>query len=650
MNNAERCLKRTGTAPFVDERVYIVLKKMIIRAFFISLRCSYLLFEPYHLLMKKFCLSIVAFLWVITAFAVGPSGSLPILYINTTGSVPIISKDYYLTGTYYLDALGVEGYKSIGTAESPLPLQIKGRGNWTWTGFDKKPYRLKLESKQPLMGMKKSKHFGLLAHADDDMAFLRNAVGLELSRRIGMEWTPEQQPVEVVLNGDYKGLYFLIELIRVDVDRVNVVEQADEETAPENITGGWLVEIDNYDDPYQIKINENKGEGEVMRFTHKSPEVLSAEQKEYLTNLVTKVDAAIYAEDKTSTEWQDLIDIDELAKFYIVQELTDNGESFHGSCYWHKEQGADAKLKFGPVWDFGNTLWRESDRFIYDKPPFHQHWIGEIAKFPAFQEAVKAQWKLFMPKYASLDDFIDEYVAKITSAAKADYQRWPTYGNADMNKAKGNFLNKFHAKAEWLNSQWNGSGEPLPSELHLYMVGASSVLGNWQPVDAPKFNHNKDNDVYSLHFDYIDKLDYGFKIIDRRTWAGAFEMCGNGSSLKLNEDYVPSTTVGDPNITVDDVKVENVDVVVRKVDEQWIIRLVDAAGVPDYVATVNELAVAGGHETIIITSTQKVRVAILTLGGALVASPEVDGTTRVSVAPGFYIVRSGTTSRKVAVW
>ena len=52
-----------------------------------------------------------------------------------------------------------------------------------------------------------------------------------------------------------------------------------------------------------------------------------------------------------------------------------------------------------------------------------------------------------MPKYASLDDFIDEYVAKITSAAKADYQRWPTYGNADMNKAKGNFLNKFHAKA-----------------------------------------------------------------------------------------------------------------------------------------------------------------------------------------------------------
>ena len=98
------------------------------------------------------------------------------------------------------------------------------------------------------------------------------------------------------------------------------------------------------------------------------------------------------------------------------------------------------------------------------------------------------------------------------------------------------------------------------------------------------------------------------------------------------------------------VKVENVDVVARKVDEQWIIRLGDAAGVPDCVATVNELAVAGGHETIIITSTQKVRVAILTLGGALVASPEVDGTTRVSVAPGFYIVRSDTTSRKVAVW
>ena len=235
------------------------------------------------------------------AWAVSPSGSLPVLHINTTGSVPIVSKEYYLNATYYIDALGLDGYKSVGSAEEPLTTQIKGRGNWTWTGFDKKPYRLKLDSKQPLLGMKKSKHFGLLAHADDDMGFLRNTVGFELSKRLGLAWTPEQRPVEVVLNGDYIGLYFLTELIRVDSDRVDVVEQADGETAPESITGGWLVEIDNYDDPAQIKIKENKGSGEVMRFTYKTPEVLSDEQEKYLINLVTKVDEAIYAADKSST-------------------------------------------------------------------------------------------------------------------------------------------------------------------------------------------------------------------------------------------------------------------------------------------------------------------------------------------------------------
>lgn len=583
------------------------------------------------------------------AWAVSPSGSLPVLHINTTGSVPIVSKEYYLNATYYIDALGLDGYKSVGSAEEPLTTQIKGRGNWTWTGFDKKPYRLKLDSKQPLLGMKKSKHFGLLAQADDDMGFLRNTVGFELSKRLGLAWTPEQRPVEVVLNGDYIGLYFLTELIRVDSDRVDVVEQADGETAPESITGGWLVEIDNYDDPAQIKIKENKGSGEVMRFTYKTPEVLSDEQEKYLINLVTKVDEAIYAADKSSTKWLSLIDIDELAKFYIVQELTDNGESFHGSCYWYKERGADTKLKFGPVWDFGCSFRRECDRFIYDQPPFHQHWIGEIAKFPAFQDAVKAQWELFKSGYASLDDFIDDFVAQISDAAKTNYQRWPKYGNADMNIAKNNYLNMLHAKAEWLNSQWSGSADPLPSEFRLYMVGASSVLGSWQPVDAPKFNHDTATDVYSLHFDHIDKLDHGFKIIDRRSWSGAFELCGNGSPLRLGEDYVPSTTVNDPNITLDVESVDNVDVVVRNINDKWMLRISNSAGVADGHIDNRAITVTGGRGSIGITARQPAEVEVLTTGGVAVASTTVDGTTSVAVAPGFYIVRAAGSTFKVAV-
>ena len=125
-----------------------------------------------------------------------------------------------MNASLYLDANGVSGIEPVGSAEAPVSLKIKGRGNYTWTGFDKKPYRLKFDKKVSIMGMKKNKHFGLLAHADDDLGFLRNAVGFELSRRLGLAWTPTAEPVEVFLNGDYIGLYFLTELVRVDPDRV----------------------------------------------------------------------------------------------------------------------------------------------------------------------------------------------------------------------------------------------------------------------------------------------------------------------------------------------------------------------------------------------------------------------------------------------
>ncbi len=158
----------------------------------------------------------------------------PEVRITATGAVgkavPIVSKEEYVAGTYYIDALGLQGYESLGSEAKPLPLQIRGRGNYTWKDFDKKPYRLKFDKKASPLGMNKSKHFVLLAHADDNMCFLRNTVGFELSRQLGLAYTPEQRPVEVVLNGDYIGLYMLNENIRVDADRVNITEQADEET------------------------------------------------------------------------------------------------------------------------------------------------------------------------------------------------------------------------------------------------------------------------------------------------------------------------------------------------------------------------------------------------------------------------------------
>lgn len=166
------------------------------------------------------------------------SGSLPVLYINTTGSAEITSTETYVGATCYIDALSTS-YTSLGTAAAPIALQIKGRGNKKWTNYDKKPYRIKFTAKQKPLGMSDSnKHFVLIPAADDDLAFLRFPVGMRLSMLMELDYTPEYRPIEVVLNGDYIGFYIFAEKVRVGKNRVNITEQEDNETDPTMVTAG----------------------------------------------------------------------------------------------------------------------------------------------------------------------------------------------------------------------------------------------------------------------------------------------------------------------------------------------------------------------------------------------------------------------------
>ena len=436
--------------------------------------------------MKQTLLTIWLCCLIGIVYAVNPSGTLPVLYITTENNTPVTSKDYYLNASYYLDAKGIAGYDNIGSAAVPLTMEIKGRGNYSWTGFNKKPYRLKLTDKQPLLGMVKSKHFNLLAHADDakdKKGYMRNAAGFELSKMLGIAWTPDARPLEVVMNGDYIGLYFLTEHIRVDKDRVNIVEQEDEETDAQKITGGWLVEIDNYDSDPHITIKE--GGKTTMWVTYKSPEVLSSEQETYLTQQIQLLDNLIYG-DKNSDELWQYLDMDALARFYIVQEITDNYESFHGSCYLYKDMGDTEKWKFGPVWDFGSAFNRDKSQYLFQGDVWHNHWIPEICKFPAFMQHVQTIWKDFYAnRFNDIFTFTADQLSLLKTAAAVDAQRWPDYnGNADLTKRITQINDRLRRNAEWLNEQWGGDNNdnnddnnttaPTPS------VDESWVMYIWQ--------------------------------------------------------------------------------------------------------------------------------------------------------------------------
>ena len=395
--------------------------------------------------------SLVVCLCATLRAAVSPSGTLPVLYIQTENNAPITSKEDYINATYYLDNKGLSDYQSIGSKAQPLNMEIRGRGNYTWRDFDKKPYRIKLADKQPLLGMTKSKHFALLAHADDSKGFMRNAIGFQLSKLIGITWTPTAKPLEVVLNGDYIGLYFLTETIRVDKDRVNIVEQEDEATDPIAITGGWLVEIDNYREDPQIIITEGDYYNTETAFTYKTPEVLSSAQEQFLREEMERINTLVYG-DKNSDELWKYLDMEALARFYIVQELTDNYESFHGSCYLYREMGEGEKWYFGPVWDFGSAFNRDKSQYIFEGDVWHNHWIPEIRKFPAFNTCLKTLWTNFYNgDFNQIYDYIVQQKDLIASAVQADYQRWPDYGNNDFSNRVTKVTNRLRSYAQWLN-------------------------------------------------------------------------------------------------------------------------------------------------------------------------------------------------------
>lgn len=373
------------------------------------------------------------------------SGTLPVLYIITENNAPIVSKEVYLNATYRLDPMGTEGIEALGTEAEPLPMQIRGRGHSSWKGA-KKPYKLKLEKKTAIMGMPENKHWALLKPTENTVA------GLQLGKLMGMVWTPSFRPVEVVLNSDYIGLYFLIETIRIDENRVNIYEQQDKETNPDLITGGWLVEVDNYHDENQITIPENNRWNLTLRYH--SPEDLSDAQLEWLTNEFKTINTAIYSSDKTSTDWEEYIDVESMARFFILQEVMDNPDGFHGSFYLYKDIGDNARWIAGPIWDLVCYNREKTDYTFRMKVHYGitPHWIGEIIQYDSFCRSVRSVWEDVYPdRLSEIYIYIDATVLPLAEAWKKDCERWNEDPTQTAQLRASRIKNALRRNIEWFN-------------------------------------------------------------------------------------------------------------------------------------------------------------------------------------------------------
>jgi spore coat protein CotH len=163
--------------------------------------------------------------------------NIPTISIETDEYVDEIpSKEYYLTGK-----VSMAGYGNYDDLKSTA-VNIKGRGNSTWY-YDKKPYRLKFDKKISICGLTKAKNYVLLANYIDP-TLMRNAVALKIAQLLGISYTNHCIPVNLILNGKYRGSYMLTEKVGLNSASVDVKDEAK----------AILFELDtNYDEAYKFK-------------------------------------------------------------------------------------------------------------------------------------------------------------------------------------------------------------------------------------------------------------------------------------------------------------------------------------------------------------------------------------------------------------
>ena len=376
---------------------------------------------------------------------------LPVVHIDTDNSAPILDKDNYVRATMTLDPNGSGYAPYTGT------LGIKGRGNSTW-GFPKKPYRLKLDSKSPMMGIASSKDWVLLANWFD-RSQVRTSTAEALSKATDLAWTPTYRHVEVILNGQYVGVYQFTESVKPASARIDIDELEDTDNATPEITGGYLLEIDS-------RLEENNEPGirtpRNVPVVIKEPDPATPEQRAYILGHVQDFEDALFSPDFTDPldGYRRYLDVDAFIDHYLVQEVTRNGDSFWSSTYFYKARNDD-HLVFGPIWDFDRSV--GSPVTVKPQPPegwsarSTAPWLRRLFQDPTFTAQVDARFRELLPTFETLPEQIGGGQS-LETAIDNDEARWAySVGAADQPEYIEDWL---ETRLEWMDT--NSTPVPTP--------------------------------------------------------------------------------------------------------------------------------------------------------------------------------------------
>ena len=337
-------------------------------------------------------------------------------------------------------------------------VRVKGRGNGTWMQ-EKRPYQIKFDKKVDLFGMGKAKKWVLLANATD-ASNLRTLSAFYLEKIIGMEYESDGKFVELYVDGDYIGLYYLTHSIEVGKTSVDLRDSM-----------GVLVELDNiYGSEKKHYLTRN---GEMLVVKDIVAEDNEEKAMKMFLNSFNELEEAIEKKDYGAIS--QVADIESFAKYYLLSEFSVNPDAYWTSFFFYKD-GVNDKIHAGPGWDFdlafanrrwgnwmGESFYSPSRTMIRKDELLPKEFYEEIGaewgyeasirlsqimynmmELPEFREVVSMLYQEKMSnRIGELICYLEDTANEVQESALTDNEKWN----------KGDYWGEINQMIEWIKQR-----------------------------------------------------------------------------------------------------------------------------------------------------------------------------------------------------
>lgn len=371
------------------------------------------------------------------------------------------------------------------------PVGIKLRGNSSLS-FNQKKYTLETRDKDgkdldvSLLGLPAHCEWVLLAPYND-VSMLRDPLAFQLWRDMG-HWGPRTVMCELTVDGEYRGIYILSEAIKRGENRVNISKLKKKDIEGRDVTGGYLLRIDTYNDDDATFTSKVPGIGEgnmssqvIWSCIYPKKKNLQPEQFTYIQNYVDTVEQIIQSDDFADPKkgYARYIDVASFVDYFIHTELSLNADGYKRSAYFYKEKlhedGTGGKLVAGPVWDYnlayGNCNFANAnklDAWCFEgasNNPTPAMW-QRLLEDPNFRKAVKKRYLELRKGVLStkaLHAYIDGQVKLLAKAIDHHFQTYPellvTEERKEQLKQQQKQMEEMQKQFEQMRQQ-NGGGFP----------------------------------------------------------------------------------------------------------------------------------------------------------------------------------------------